>query len=564
MTDPHKIIDYIYKRLQIKYNAKDYIPNEKDIGLNKRKWVHTFLLTINIEDENYDLIMAFPIGFPYKYPQIYLHHNHKDLIKLPHIDKKYYICTFDKEDSIPNAYKPLEVCENVIKKATKILYDGIKGKNIKDYEEEFLAYWAEETSNGTILSIVEKTNIIKDICVFDIKELNICSYKYLVADNCQQGIEWLSNAGFITNNTQLYHDYGVYFPIQTALFQLIPQNNIELLQFLSWNKLKNFFSHLDNKKRPTLVVIDYKDSFFSFELQEYYEKIIKKGKNTRRKYQKGFRPGKQLTFLELSGYAKDNKIKRYNVDRFDKLRLFERGGEGLKINQSYKINLFGCGSIGSFLLEKLLQVGFNNFNIFDNDVIESENLARHICTLKDLLRSKVNALSSNLLNRFPQAIINPNNSDIYNLIDNDISIFNSTNLNIICVGNYNLELLITKLFQKGEITKPILILWVEPYVKAGHFIYITKDNIINYEELHQIEQKNLKYKYAISDSMTKKREAGCQSTYIPYGTLKISIFINYIVYLIQEISCGNIKESCIYRWSNYDDNIIKARMEKII
>lgn len=563
MIDLHSTLDYIYKRLQIKYEASIYSPNEKDSGLYKKDWLRTFLLKIDIEKDCFDLIIAFPKGFPYKYPKIYLHNRHSDLINMPHIDKKFYICTYDEEEAIPNVYKPLEVSEKVIKKAVSIIKDGLYGKNFKDYEEEFLAYWSENALREDVLSIVEKTKEIKDIIVFDIKDFNIFSYKYLVADSYAQGINWLKNANLLPKDRPIYNDRGLYFPIQTAAFNIIPKTNIELLQFLHGNKLKDFYKGLNNKKRPTLVIADYKDSFFAFEIQEFYEKVIKKGRKAYRKYQKGFRPGKQLTFMELSGYAKYNNIKRYNVERFDKLRLFERGGEGLTINQNYKINLLGCGSVGSFLLEKLIQVGFNNFNIIDSDILRPENLTRHVCSIEDLFRKKAEALSDNLHKRFPHAVINAYKEDIYDLIKDNITIFNDVDLNIICVGDYNIELLISTLQNEGFINKPILIIWVESYIKAGHFLYIKQGADIDYEELHQFDSKGLKYQYAISSDTFKKREAGCQSTYIPYGSLNISIFVNYIVYLIQEISKGNIKTSCIYRWNN-NDNIINATMERII
>lgn len=566
MEDLHKKVNYLFKRLQRKYKTEVYVPSEQDCDkLKKSCWFKLLLLNINIENATYKLILAIPKTFPYEYPSIYLHREHIDLINLPHIDHNFFICTFDKSLSFSNIYKPLEVCDNIIVKACKIIKDGLTGKNYKDYEEEFLAYWTNNNCDANVLSIVKPANKVKDICIFDIRKLNFKGYKYLLADSLSDGTDWLSNADIMRSDIVINHDYGVFFPINTATFSVIPKINKEILTFLQGNKLKELFNHLNNKKRPTLVLCNYKNGMFAFELQEYYDNVRKGTESLKRKHQKGFRHGKQVTSMELTGFAKDNKIKRYDVDRFDKERLFERGGEGLKVNQQYKINILGCGSIGSFLLEKLVQVGFNSFNLVDNDIFCIENLARHVCDISDLGFRKVEALKNKMFKRYPLLKITTMYENIVSLALNSIETFNSCDLNIACVGDYNTEICLTKLLENKIIQKPILILWVESYLKAGHFVYINPNDVISFEELHYFESNNLVYKYSVNpiSNQDKKQEAGCQSVYIPYGTLSISSFLNNVVYLIQEIASKKITQSCIYRWQK-ESSIIDSKMEKLL
>lgn len=568
MEDQHKNINYLFKRLQRKYKAEEYIPVEQDCKkLKESCWLKLLLLNINIESSLYKLILAIPKTFPYEYPSIYLHQEHANLIDLPHIDNNFFICTFDKSLSFSNIYKSLEVCEIVINRACKIINDGLTGKNHKDYEEEFLAYWywANNICDGKVLSIVKPVNKAKDICIFDIKNLNFKKYKYLLADSLLNGMNWLLNTNIMKSETIINHNYGVYFPINIAAFNSVPRTNKEILTFLQGNKLKDLFNHLNNKKRPTMVLCNYKNGMFAFELQEYFDNIRKGKESLKRKHQKGFRPGKQVTSLELSGFAKDNKIKRYYVDRFDKERLFERGGEGLSINQQYKINILGCGSIGSFLLEKLVQSGFNNFNLVDNDIFCVENLARHVCDISDLGLCKVEALKEKMYKRYPLLNITTMNKNIISLALNNLDIFNSSDLNIICVGDYNTEICLTKRLENTIIKKPILILWVEPYLKTGHFVYIDPNDIISFEELHHFKSNNLVYKYSANPmpNQEKKQETGCQSVYIPYGTLSISSFLNNVVCLIHEIASKKITRSCIYRWQK-GSSIMDSKMEKLL
>ena len=567
MEDLHKTLSYISQRLTKTYSSKEYVPIESDCRILKQEnyWIKRFLLNVNINDTEYNLILGIPKTFPYEFPSIYVHKDNESLIGLPHIDKNRFICTFDKNVATPNIYNPLGICENVINRAIKIIKEGTSKKNYKDYEEEFLAYWAAEKINYEIISIVKPLSSVKDVCVFDIRELKFKNYSYLIADSLNEGNNWISNSGISKSGKIVNYEYGVYFPIVNAKFDMIPKCNRDIYTFLLGNKLKELFQHLNNKKRPTIVLCNYKNAMFAFGLQEYKD-IIQKGKDILKiKHQKGFRLGKQITSLELGTFAKDNPIKRYCVDRFDKERLFERGGEGLNVNQNFKINLFGCGSIGSFLLEKLVQMGFNNFNIVDNEQFSVENLARHICDIHDINEWKSIALKNKMFKHYPLLNIETYTDNIITLTINNISLFNNADLNILCLGNYNIELLISKLLQNQKILKPILIIWVEPYLNAGHFIYLTNDNLFSYENLHKLENGNLKYKYALnSDYKTiNKQEVGCQSIYTPYSTINISSFVNYISYLIQEISNGHINQSCVYRWTK-GENILESKMEKLL
>ena len=165
MEDLHKTLSYISQRLTKTYSSKEYVPIESDCRILKQEnyWIKRFLLNVNINDTEYNLILGIPKTFPYEFPSIYVHKDNESLIGLPHIDKNRFICTFDKNVATPNIYNPLGICENVINRAIKIIKEGTSKKNYKDYEEEFLAYWAAEKINYEIISIVKPLSSVKDI-----------------------------------------------------------------------------------------------------------------------------------------------------------------------------------------------------------------------------------------------------------------------------------------------------------------------------------------------------------------------------------------------------------------
>ena len=66
-----------------------------------------------------------------------------------------------------------------------------------------------------------------------------------------------------------------------------------------------------------------------------------------------------------------------------------------------KINIIGCGSVGSAVAEQLARSGLTNVNLYDFDVVEEHNLANQLFTTKDLYKPKAEAI----LNRWVE--INP-------------------------------------------------------------------------------------------------------------------------------------------------------------
>src|SRR5438874_10914286 len=57
----------------------------------------------------------------------------------------------------------------------------------------------------------------------------------------------------------------------------------------------------------------------------------------------------------------------------------------------------GCGSGGSQVALQLAMAGVRNFSLFDNDVLEIENVIRHACGRRYIGERKIDALADVLL-----------------------------------------------------------------------------------------------------------------------------------------------------------------------
>ena len=68
-----------------------------------------------------------------------------------------------------------------------------------------------------------------------------------------------------------------------------------------------------------------------------------------------------------------------------------------------KINIIGCGSVGSTIAELLARFGLTNVNLYDFDVVEEHNLANQMFTTKNLYKPKVEGVYDRWVEINPEA-----------------------------------------------------------------------------------------------------------------------------------------------------------------
>lgn len=72
-------------------------------------------------------------------------------------------------------------------------------------------------------------------------------------------------------------------------------------------------------------------------------------------------------------------------------------------NCTEKINIIGCGSVGSAVAELLARFGLKNVNLYDFDVVEEHNLANQMFTTKNLYKPKVEGVYDRWVEINPEA-----------------------------------------------------------------------------------------------------------------------------------------------------------------
>ncbi len=82
-----------------------------------------------------------------------------------------------------------------------------------------------------------------------------------------------------------------------------------------------------------------------------------------------------------------------------------------------RVLIAGCGSGGGQVALQLAMSGIRKFALFDSDVLEAENVIRHVCGRRYLGQKKVDAVADVLLDRNPALEIEPYPVDLMTCSD---------------------------------------------------------------------------------------------------------------------------------------------------
>lgn len=137
-------------------------------------------------------------------------------------------------------------------------------------------------------------------------------------------------------------------------------------------------------------------------------------------------------------------------------KLYDVGALG-----NAKVLILGCGSGGGNLALQLVMSGIQNLTLVDKDIIEPENVIRHVCGRRFIGRKKVDALEEVLVDRNPKVKIRKFHVDIMDFKDLESEIKNHTVIglatdnessrylvNEICVDNKT-PFVVARVFTRG-------------------------------------------------------------------------------------------------------------------
>lgn len=480
----------------------------------------------------------FPEAFPYEFPKVYiLKEFYKKYEPLPHISDSGEICIFDTNRVFPNSKKPKELTLESIKQAEKILKDGILGDNSDEFLDEFYAYWnlKSEIIGDLIFNPTDKPQKL-------IYYKGNSNFIYL-SDKKNKLINYLKYSKGCNVKSSKFKE-ALFLPVLNNWKPPFPKTNIDVIELLKKEKYYNeYINYVKNNKSSRIIIFSQKIN---------NSLCICGWEHIKEDTPNGFRINNINPMYVYKKLYGNNNIKNIMINQLGHNRLYNRGGDGI-IRDNIRVSITGCGSVGSYLTKTLVDLGINKFILIDNDELSSENTARHYCGASYYRYKKVEAIKEELIRHYPDIECKSIAENVFSVINYRIEEFNESDYNFIAVGNISIEEKFVSLVNNMKINKPIIILWVEPYLVGGHALILQnpQDITILFDENYAFKDRVI-----INGDEYIKREAGCHSTFLPYSAFELQMFINEVIdFLNKRVIEKNDKGNFSLTWIGRIDKV---------
>lgn len=475
------------------------------------------------DESSVELTLDLPTDTFYTLPEFTIDlKQYSSMQDLPHVGPTGKICTFDSSISQPDPRKPEHCVATVLMRAIKVLNDGITGANFEDYSEEIDAYWCLKSEGLGYLcdTFPEETTLIYYALTRRGKKKSPC-----FASDAQSAIKIakrLGDHGMYTPNAYqclfLRLNQPLSFPLPSTCGEWdaeVGRSGKKMLKeyrgFLSKSNLKNAF-----------IVL-------SVPTQEGQTRLCLRQPTTPR--MRGFRllPKLHAAALRMPSY-RDKSVEKYLLQDISQSRLFDRGGTSSILDGQYAI--IGCGSLGSHLARQFADFGVTDFIIIDQEILTVENIARHVCGFKDVGEKKARALKVLLEESNPNIECKAICSDANAVLENEPTEFGRCRAIFITAADVPLEYHFAQALHTGTIDCPVIVMWIEAFSMAAHALVLNKPQNI----FTEMFDEDLSFLNPVIENSSEylRREAGCQSTYMPYSGLDVQAFLLDFLHLWQD------------------------------
>jgi len=499
--------------------------------------------TVELEILRNGQVMILPItlrldcDFPLSLPR--LHISKKDVEKLgyiPNIDTGGLVCVYDANTNLPDPEQPEIIVEICVRKAKEIIEQGLRGDaNKENYDKEFIAYW-ENNYGGEQAVDIRALSLIND-------EKNVANpIKYVCLQSSLgkfSSIIYSDPQSFETIQKNLNESGIKYFEIPTfylgELNDLNPPfnlNNKDIVSIAtSLNKYEEFVEYLNSAPLLPIVTfsknIDGRFLFFGW----IHKQTAIKSKRRRRILTKKEIPLSPKNYARIADAENGNfSVNRFSPQVLTWERLKRRSSadfSAFEKSKAKRVLIAGLGSIGSNLIPYLENMGIPEFVLVDDEVLTLDNIGRHLLGLSDVYKGKTHAVRDYLISRNPLISVSVLQEKVMPLIKRDSTVLESCDFHFFCTGDINSEMWLGNNMVGSSWGRPSFFVWVEPYLLGGHCVYYNGVTPIDWNGL--FPGTRFLYNFISEDTHKRveftKRENGCQSTYIPYGSSMLHLFL---------------------------------------
>ena len=440
--------------------------------------------------------------------------KHPALSGLPHVGPSGIVCTFDQSSNTVHPDRWEEAVTEIACQAIEVLNDGVKGVNTEDYGDELQAYWALDASRS-----------VSTVMICDEPEPDFGTMVGAY-DNLRPGHV------FLALSEKAAKEYackvsGGKGPVDTVFclyLRLREQLTFPLPRTVAqWrDEIAKSGTDLAGSYDAFALACEKKAFIVVCSVPTARGRALLSFSNPAPKLMvKGFRPGHvPIEYALVRNDFGGKDVSRRITEDLRQERLFSRGGDGGVSDVSCL--LIGCGSLGSHLARALCDSGYGNLTLVDNDILSVGNIARHACGFESVGLAKAKALKTALERSNPNVACAARDEDANAMFGNPLAL-DLFNVVFVTAADAPLELHAVRAKDRGDLECPLVLMWLEPYGLAGHVLVLNKpqDVFLNMFD----DELIFRDRVVLNPGDFYEREAGCQSTYVPYSGADAQKFI---------------------------------------
>lgn len=469
--------------------------------------------------------------FPLSLPKIKLSQADYQATKfLPHVDSGGSICLFDQANLKLDTNQPGRIVKDCLNQAVKIIADGLNKNRLLEFQNEIVAYWEDSYHSNDVVVAgylgdgVEGLVPGKVVAHYLVKPYaNVNLYLGSTSAESLKVIEFFKMRGHTVQELEAFY-LGQINYIEPPFYM----DNKTLLKFIEqnfnllWKQVKSYLNRgAEHKLLVFSVFAEGKSIFFSFYLDSFQINI------------NGWRPKSLNTTYGMSNVKPTQPVTRLKFVEFNPQRFRMRTDGRASETPPLKFMLAGLGSIGSNLLFYLSKMNVSGYILVDPEIFVIENVNRHLLSFDDVGMNKVDAIAKYLISTNPFLNIKKYAASVVDAIHRHLSEINEMDFIFCAIGNDTIESYLLQYLANGQIKKPVLLFWVEPYLFGAHVLYLHPSMPFEPEILETGGFYNLniiaKETYQDPLQQLSLREAGCQGSYAPYGKEAIAEFFAALV-----------------------------------
>jgi molybdopterin-synthase adenylyltransferase len=527
-------------------------------------------IEVQINGETAVLTVGFPEQFPNELPKFYDKRNLFGTI--PHKMPNGFLCFTRSESLILDVRYPASILLHCLIKVIKLIEDGMKGINQKEFLDEFEVYW----QNNLLLNIyahIDTTNTkLRELELWN-KPAENDNFIVVAAEKRDSLEKVISRIFHIdVDNANKYR--CLYIPLKKGTF-LLPPINEEKWDF---GDLKNnIFSNLSEENQ-----------------KEFYRLVNKQINGVRSNLEfiiiglptpKGnvalFGYGMNGNVFDFKSRKNKNKLKRHlhpfiskpkdatlykaNIERWHPNHLLNRTGGNTELIDKH-ILIAGVGSIGSEIAMRFAKAGVRKISLVDFDKLELENIHRHalgsdqVYDISEKLglynKPKVWGLEEEIKRKYPFTEVKAYYKNIFSVFE-EVDINKSEiDLFVVAIGSPNKEMMINQRLHKLPDPPPTIYTWVEPLGIGGHTL-LTLNN--EREGCYQCllkpgEESPIYNRSAFAEPFQdfSKSITGCGSVFTPYSFLDSERSAMLTIEVGIKVLMGNMKGNPLLSWKGED------------